>query len=180
MNVEPMPEDKIKTALQVAASILEAIRPYCLIDLTTKYGISHKGHKLGSFTIDEALDIADAALGEADSGRFDLSDHLEHQREWSDLAFGPGLRTEGVSDHIRKELIEVAADPCDLAEWIDVVILALDGATRCARHLGLPMSAVVDGIIAKQAKNEARQWPDWRTADPNKAIEHVRGEADHG
>ena len=29
-------------------------------------------------------------------------------------------------------------------------------------------------MTAKQVKNEARTWPDWRTADPNKAIEHDR------
>lgn len=68
----------------------------------------------------------------------------------------------------------VSADPTDLAEWVDVIILAFDGATRCAQHLGLPMSSIAEGIIAKQTKNEARRWPDWRAADPNKAIEHVR------
>ena len=32
----------------------------------------------------------------------------------------------------------------------------------------------VHAIMAKQARNEARVWPDWRTADPDKAIEHDR------
>jgi hypothetical protein len=35
-------------------------------------------------------------------------------------------------------------------------------------------SYAVNCIIAKQGKNELRDWPDWRTADPDKAIEHVR------
>jgi hypothetical protein len=30
---------------------------------------------------------------------------------------------------------------------------------------------------AKLAKNEKREWPDWRTADPNGPIEHVRKES---
>ncbi|MGH6882853.1 MAG: dATP/dGTP pyrophosphohydrolase domain-containing protein [Hypericibacter sp.] len=32
----------------------------------------------------------------------------------------------------------------------------------------------MDAVVAKQAVNEQRSWPDWRTADPDKAIEHVR------
>lgn len=109
--------------------------------------------------------------------RFDLTAHLVRQRAFSDRTFGPGLRTEGVADHILKELVEVSENPTDLGEWIDVVILGFDGATRCAQHLGLPMSRIVVGLVDKQKKNEGRRWPDWRTADPNKAIEHVRGNA---
>ena len=33
-----------------------------------------------------------------------------------------------------------------------------------------PLSALVE----KQTRNEARKWPGWRTAEPGKAIEHVR------
>lgn len=51
-----------KAALLVTAKVLEAIRPYCLLELSTKYSVSHAGHRLGAFTIDEALDLADAAL----------------------------------------------------------------------------------------------------------------------
>ena len=32
---------------------------------------------------------------------------------------------------------------------------------------------IIDAIKAKQARNEARTWPDWRTAAPGKAIEHL-------
>jgi hypothetical protein len=31
-------------------------------------------------------------------------------------------------------------------------------------------------LKAKQTKNENREWPDWRTAAPGKAIEHIRSE----
>lgn len=101
---------------------------------------------------------------------FDFAAHLAHQAKWSESTFGPGARTAGVCDHIRKELLEIEADPLDLKEWVDVVILALDGAWRCG---GSPQQ-IIDGIVAKQAKNEGRNWPDWRTADPTKAIEHLR------
>jgi hypothetical protein len=102
--------------------------------------------------------------------QFDFHAHLARQAAWSEKTFGPGARTAGVCDHIRKELIEIESDPSDLKEWIDVVILALDGAWRCGGKPG----EIIAQIVAKQTKNEGRNWPDWRTADPNKAIEHDR------
>jgi hypothetical protein len=96
--------------------------------------------------------------------------HLDRQRAFSLKTFGPGARTEGVLAHIRKELDEVAANPGDLSEWADVVILALDGAWRA----GHEPHQIIAAIRAKQARNEAREWPDWRTAAPNQPIEHVR------
>ncbi|MFZ2541677.1 MAG: dATP/dGTP pyrophosphohydrolase domain-containing protein [Gallionella sp.] len=101
---------------------------------------------------------------------FDLVGHLRHQAEWSERTFGPGGRVQGVCDHIRKELIEVEAEDGPLAEWVDVIILGLDGAWRS----GATPEQIVAAIAAKQAKNEARRWPDWRTAEPGKAIEHDR------
>ena len=101
---------------------------------------------------------------------FNFKAHLQRQREFSERTFGPGERSQGVIDHIRKELREIEAEPRKLSEWIDVVILALDGAWRA----GHSPEAIQAALVAKQDKNEAREWPDWRTADPNKAIEHVR------
>ena len=101
---------------------------------------------------------------------FDLVAHLHRQRDFSLRTFGPGARTKGCVDHIRKELREIEADPTDLSEWVDVVLLGLDGAWRA----GFTPEEIVAGLAAKQTKNEARSWPDWRTADPDKAIEHDR------
>lgn len=101
---------------------------------------------------------------------FSMLAHLTRQREWSDRTFGPGERTAGVIDHIRKELREIEADPTDISEWIDVVILGLDGAWRS----GYQPQQIIDALVAKQAKNEAREWPDWRTQPFNRAIEHVK------
>ncbi|SCM79458.1 hypothetical protein KL86PLE_90412 [uncultured Pleomorphomonas sp.] len=67
MNDEAMPDDR--TALLVAARVLEAIRPYCLLELTTRYPVSQDGRRLGAFTIDEALDLADAALAGREARR---------------------------------------------------------------------------------------------------------------
>lgn len=100
----------------------------------------------------------------------DLEEHLIRQREFSLKTFGPGSRTKGVIDHIRKELEEIEADPLCLEEWTDLILLALDGAWRAGHN---PLS-ICCAIEWKQTKNEGRTWPDWRTADPERAIEHVR------
>lgn len=103
---------------------------------------------------------------------FDLIAHLHRQRAFSQRTFGPGARTAGVLDHIRKEITEIEAYPGDLSEWVDVVLLALDGAWR---H-GHSPEQIAQAIADKQARNEQRQWPDWRSQPEGKAIEHVRGE----
>lgn len=102
---------------------------------------------------------------------YDLVEHLERQREFSLRTFGPGMRTDGVIDHIKKELVEIKASPNDVTEWVDVVMLALDGAWRA----GHEPQEICQAIHAKLQRNIARTWPDWRTAEPGKAIEHVRG-----
>lgn len=96
--------------------------------------------------------------------------HLRRQRNFSERTFGPGRRTKGVVDHIRKELVEIEADPDDLNEWIDVVILGLDGAWRT----GAEPQQILNALLAKQIKNEGRKWPDWRSANTDQAIEHDR------
>lgn len=116
---------------------------------------------------------------------------LEHVIHWSERTFGPGERTIGVADHIVRELGEVAGparvlrmaleafearrteepDPePDPSEFVDVAILAIDGLWRS----GLGPQGIIDAICAKWAANEARRWPDWRTAAPGRAIEHER------
>lgn len=106
--------------------------------------------------------------------QFDLVQHLRRQMEFSERTYGPGSRTDGVCDHIRKELREVqddaAAGLSTLPEWVDVIILGFDGAWRS----GASPEQIVAAIVAKQTKNEGRKWPDWRTAELGKAIEHDR------
>lgn len=102
--------------------------------------------------------------------RFHVEEHLKNQQQWSQHTFGPGMRTQGVVDHIRKELLEIESAPDDLEEWIDVIILAFDGAWRA----GYGAAEVIAAWRAKQTRNENREWPDWRTADTTKPIEHVR------
>lgn len=111
----------------------------------------------------------------------DFEQHLVRQMVFSRATFGPGERRAGVIEHIRKELIEVEQSGGSAEEWADVVILALDGLTRelwagVEYRITADIAAqrAVDTLVMKQAKNERRNWPDWRTADPNKAIEHDR------
>jgi hypothetical protein len=101
---------------------------------------------------------------------FDLNAHLHRQREFSLRTFGPGKRTQGVLDHIRKECVEVEQAPTDLKEWVDLILLSLDGAHR-AGHSPESICAAIENV---QTRNEGRTWPDWRTQSPDKAIEHVR------
>lgn len=112
------------------------------------------------------------AVAMAGGGGFDFIAHVKRQKRFSQLTFGPGARTAGVVDHIRKELVEIEAKPHDLVEWVDVILLAIDGAWRAGHRPG----AIAAAIQAKQARNEARKWPDWRTCAPNKAIQHIRSE----
>lgn len=103
--------------------------------------------------------------------------YLARQVEFSAEAFGPGDRHEAILDHVRKELVEIEKSGGALDEWVDLVILALDGAWRRAVANGERVSDVIDEIEVKLEINRRRTWPDWRTADPDKAIEHVRSEA---
>lgn len=116
----------------------------------------------------------------------DLIAHLTRQAAFSRGTFGPGTRTKGVIDHIKKELVEVEKAGMHyqkVDEWVDVVILALDGLTR-EIIWGDPFNSQLDTLAAaqhaaaqigrKQSKNEKRDWPDWRTADTNGAIEHIK------
>jgi hypothetical protein len=99
-----------------------------------------------------------------------IEEYFERQIGWSRETFGPSLRTKGVLDHIRKELGEIEHKPHDLSEWVDVVILAMDGFWR---HGG-KAADLLPALLAKQQKNIARTWPDWRGMSEDSAIEHDR------
>lgn len=111
-----------------------------------------------------------------------LEQHLLRQMAFSRATFGPGTRMNGVIDHIRKELVEIEESGGSAEEWVDVVILAMDGLTRqllfCREDGVAPPDRVASVacamIVGKQSRNEARVWPDWRQASPDKAIEHDR------
>ena len=116
----------------------------------------------------------------------DLTQHIARQMAFSRGTFGPGPRTAGVVAHIAKELQEVteAAEKSQVEasrEWVDVVILALDGLTRslAASFAWEMVPSLAAAMIAeKQGVNEQRNWPDWRGMTEDQPIEHDRsGEA---
>lgn len=97
-----------------------------------------------------------------------LAEYLERQQVWSEQTFGPGQRTGGITKHIEKEINEVRENPRDLTEWIDVMILAMDGYWR---HGGTPDTIMRD-LIAKQAENFSRRYlPPTSEDEPS---EHIR------
>jgi len=103
---------------------------------------------------------------------FDLVEYLTVYREFSERTYGPPspIRLQGVIDHLRKEVQEISEAPMDQTEWVDVVILALDGLWR----IGLTSEEVAQAITDKVAINMDREWPDWRNVDPSRAIEHIK------
>jgi hypothetical protein len=100
---------------------------------------------------------------------FDLVEHLKRQIAFSQQTFGPGTRTKGISKHIEKELKEIAGDPLSLEEWVDIILLSLDGAWRT----GHSAEDVCNAMKAKLDKNKKRTWPDWRDSSPDDPIEHI-------
>lgn len=144
-------EHRVRAALEAAAPLIAAKVLNEAADETALRG--------------ESLAVAPKPRGES----IDAA-HIDRQRGWSAATFGPGPRLNAILDHIGKEMREIAAQPLDLAEWVDVIILALDGAWRA----GWESQQIIDAIREKQARNEARSWPDWRTSDPDRAIEHIR------
>jgi hypothetical protein len=86
---------------------------------------------------------------------FKLIQYIQRQRAWSKRTFGPGKRTVGLKRHILKELAEITAEPESLEEWVDVVILALDGAWRAGHN----PAEIVAELQRKQSINFKREWP---------------------
>jgi len=82
----------------------------------------------------------------------DIMEYLNRQRDWSTKTFGDGKRAIGITDHIKKELSEILEDPYDLSEWIDVIILALDGYWRYGGD------NIMDDLVAKQDVNFSRTY----------------------
>ena len=102
------------------------------------------------------------------SAAFDLARFFDEKAEWSRGEFGEEY--EGVLDHMAKEFKEVTEKPFDLEEWVDIVLLAMDGACR---HAGATGSEFVVALVAKQQKNRARRWLKSRE---DGVMEHDRSE----
>lgn len=124
--------------------------------------------------ISSSLDRAEKALDKKEKS-FDMVAHLRDQWAFGEKAFGPISHNNhlGPLQHLRKELVEIEADPDDVTEWADGLLLLCDGAMRA----GHTPEQIVKALADKLALNKTRTWPDWRESKPNSAIEHVREEA---
>jgi hypothetical protein len=101
-----------------------------------------------------------------------FDDYINRHWEWGRNTFGPREERDeqGVIQHIKKEIAEIESNPKDLWEWIDLLILGMDGFIRA----GGDKDMLLRMLFEKQKVNFARDWPDWRTAPKGTAIEHVR------
>lgn len=124
--------------------------------------LTRRQHFLTGDALNELNKILEREPGVA---RLDIVEHLKRQRSWSEQTFGFGPRTASLLDHLQKELKEVAENPRDMDQWIDLVLLALDGALRTGHR----PEDVAACIFHSQVRNEGRRWI---ISDPNKAIEH--------
>ena len=104
-----------------------------------------KGYRSGNSPSRE--EAVENAVGFA----WSLVEWCKRQWAWSDETFGPDNRTKGIVQHIKKELKEVEKDPQDLEEWVDVMILAMDGFRKEVEPL-----AASSGI-GQEADKEFRQ-----------------------
>ena len=94
---------------------------------------------------------------------------IARQHTWSQRTFGTHTDTVGNCKHIERELVEARANPSDAMEWIDIAMLAFDGALRNGHH----PKAICAAYGEKLAVNEARKWGPKIEGQP---IEHVRGQ----
>ena len=97
-----------------------------------------------------------------------IIDLINQQAAFSRRTFGPGKRTEGVLEHLLKEIEEVRENPHDISEWADIIILAVDGLTR----RGFSADDLAMAWHLKLITNENRTWPDYRNYGTDEAITH--------
>lgn len=151
-----------------------------LIDEYTRSGheiTEHQGEQFARITYRDGsvvamTDISLTRLSIAIEEKFPAAideDFIADFARWNFATFGPGFRTSGTIDHIRKELAEIEADPTDAKEWVDVLLLALNALVR----LGKSPLQIISLILGKHRINQSRRWPDWRN-HPDTAIEHDR------
>jgi len=102
----------------------------------------------------------------------DFSDLVDEQREFSEAKFGTTEQRgpTGPLKHLAKEVEETLANPGDIKEWGDLLILWLDGLRRA----GFKPHEAVKAAREKIKENWTREWPPFDPARANEAVEHVR------
>lgn len=111
------------------------------------------------------MEVRPASADPAKGFRFEI--FIDRYALWSQQAIGPGERTEGLLKHIEKEVQEIRENPDDLEEWIDVINLAIDGATR----RGFSGNDIINMLLKKFMKLQDRKFNQVNSDEP---CEHVR------
>lgn len=108
----------------------------------------------------------------------DFTYYVKQQKLWSLETFGEGQRSDGICKHIASELEEIKEHPSDLTEWIDVIILAIDGAWR----MGFTPEEIETELRRKQLQNQLRKWPPREVSEANqdKPTFHIKTDEDKG
>jgi hypothetical protein len=121
-------------------------------------------------TILAALTASAAPAAPREGEAISLRGFLGVLMDWQAETFGPRQTLAGLRNHFDKEWAEIEENPTDLKEWLGLLNLSLSGA----RLHGYTFEDVASGWPELVAELQARTWPDWRDADPSKAIEHDR------
>ncbi len=103
-----------------------------------------------------------------------LGRYATEKMVWSKRTFGEGARTRGLLEHLRDEVNEVEKDPYDLTEWIDIMMLAIDGYWR---HGGKNYRLMND-LWKKFEICKMRVYP--TPVGPEDMSQHIRGVDDAG
>ena len=99
---------------------------------------------------------------------------IEDFKNWNFNTYGPGERLTGTIEHIKEELTEIEKEPHDIVEWVDVIMLAMNGALR---HGHEPQD-IIDAFFKKLEKNKARKWQNWQEVPEGQPIKHIKDEDD--
>lgn len=82
----------------------------------------------------------------------------------------PAATARSKALHLSEEAKEAAADPADIIEWADCMILLLDGA----RKAGFTTEDIHHAVLRKMETNYKRKW---QAPDADGIVRHVRDDA---
>lgn len=122
--------------------------------------------------IETALDEAGEAVTIGKDGkinRFVIDNWLfNRMTDWAEKTF-PQRTNHSILTHLRKELVEIEANPDDLEEWADAILLFMHGL----RERNFNIAQLVEALEKKFEINKNRKWG---TPDEHGVVEHERGE----
>jgi len=103
-----------------------------------------------------------------------FTDLVNRQRTWSTTQFGESVDLPRILNHITEATGDVEKEPARLHNWIDIVLLAMDGAWRA----GHSPKEVVQAIQDVQVRNIMRDWQNPGDLPIGEPIKHIRSQAE--